>query len=221
MSLYATNDRSPITISHDFHHIDWMQGSSGQKKIVLNQDSSGRYGCISIGEWSQQLDIHCITASPGWEVEIVVLHIAKPQSTTHLMVHADLMHDASKIDVHILTFLLDDGNAEIDGSIFIAPQTTGCSGRLLEENIVLGKNTRLKTTPQLNVHTSHVSASHGATIQKLNRNHLFYLTAKGISLPIAQQMVITGHLENLLQGNGVFSERELIIKQCLPHLSLA
>lgn len=220
MSLYATNDRSPLTIGADFHYIDWMQGSSGSKHIHLHEQSKGRYGCIGIWEGKQKREIECTTQAPGGEVSIVVLLIARPHSETELFVNADLLHDHTTVHIHLLSFLLDEGNAKIDGNIFIAPQTRGCAWRLLEENIILGEKTHLNTIPKLNIHTSQVSASHGATIQRLNRNHLFYLTAKGISLPIAQQMIIMGHLENLLQGNGVFSERELIIKQCLPYLHI-
>lgn len=92
---------------------------------------------IGIGEGEQQRDIQCTTLAPGGEVTLVFLLIARDQSHTKLSVNADLLHSSTKIHIHLLTFLLDGGSAEIDGNIFIAPQTTGCAGRLLEENIVL------------------------------------------------------------------------------------
>ena len=51
-------------------------------------------------------------------------------------------------------------------------------GYLAEENMLLGHKIQVKTLPMLDVRSSDVKASHGATIDRLDEQKLFYLTAK-------------------------------------------
>jgi len=43
---------------------------------------------------------------------------------------------------------------------------------------LLGKNIQIKTLPMLDIQSNDVKASHGATIQRLDEEKLFYLTSK-------------------------------------------
>ncbi|MBP7848546.1 SufD family Fe-S cluster assembly protein [Patescibacteria group bacterium] len=48
----------------------------------------------------------------------------------------------------------------------------------MEETILLGEDIQIRTLPMLDVQSSDVKASHGATIQRLDEEKLFYLTSK-------------------------------------------
>lgn len=54
----------------------------------------------------------------------------------------------------------------------------GASGRLLEQTIVLGKDVVVKTLPQLTVASHDVRASHGAKIDLLDPQKLFYMMTR-------------------------------------------
>lgn len=49
----------------------------------------------------------------------------------------------------------------------------------------------------LDVHSSDVSASHGAKIDRLDENKLFYMMAKGIDQSQSQRLIVQGYLENI------------------------
>lgn len=65
------------------------------------------------------------------------------------------------------------------------------AGHLLEENIVLGKKIKIKTLPMLDVRSSDVNASHGAKIDRLDENKLFYMMAKGLDQKQSQMLIVT------------------------------
>jgi Fe-S cluster assembly scaffold protein SufB len=49
---------------------------------------------------------------------------------------------------------------------------------LLEQNIILGKNIKLTTLPKLNVASHNVTAAHGANIDMLDQQKLFYMMSR-------------------------------------------
>lgn len=63
-------------------------------------------------------------------------------------------------------------------------------GRLLEQNIVLGKSISLKTLPKLNVASYNVTAAHGANIDTLDQQKLFYMMSRGLTQQQSQTLLV-------------------------------
>jgi len=63
-------------------------------------------------------------------------------------------------------------------------------GRLLEQNIVLGQNISLSTLPKLNVASHNVTAAHGASIDTLDQQKLFYMMSRGLSKEQSQTLLV-------------------------------
>jgi Fe-S cluster assembly protein SufD len=51
----------------------------------------------------------------------------------------------------------------------------------------------------LDVQTNDVKASHGATMQRLDEQKLFYMTAKGLPYVTAQSMLTSSYITNVCQ----------------------
>ncbi|MEI6672864.1 MAG: SufD family Fe-S cluster assembly protein [bacterium] len=61
---------------------------------------------------------------------------------------------------------------------------------LREQNIVLGKNISLTTIPKLNVASYNVTASHGANIDILDQQKLFYMMSRGLTKEQSQTLLV-------------------------------
>jgi Fe-S cluster assembly protein SufD len=61
----------------------------------------------------------------------------------------------------------------------------------LEENILLGDKLKIKTLPMLDVRSNDVKASHGARIEKLDPQRLFYLQSRGLDDTQAKNLIIS------------------------------
>jgi Fe-S cluster assembly protein SufD len=61
---------------------------------------------------------------------------------------------------------------------------------LLEENVILGERVHLKTLPVLEVKSDDVKASHGAKIDKLDPQKLFYMTSKGLDKTLSKKLIL-------------------------------
>jgi Fe-S cluster assembly scaffold protein SufB len=54
-----------------------------------------------------------------------------------------------------------------------------------------------------------VQASHGAKIEKINQEKLFYMQAKWLSYHRAQTLVVDGYVNEILSHFDMFSDKEL------------
>lgn len=71
--------------------------------------------------------------------------------------------------------------------------------RQSNKGIVLGVNSRLDANPLLLIDEYDVIASHGASIGKIDDDQLYYLMSRGLSLKVAEKLIISGFLSPVLK----------------------
>lgn len=71
--------------------------------------------------------------------------------------------------------------------------------RQSNKGIVLGENSRLDANPLLLIDEYDVVASHGAAIGKIDDEQLYYLMSRGLSLKVAERLIISGFLSPVLK----------------------
>jgi Fe-S cluster assembly protein SufD len=59
-------------------------------------------------------------------------------------------------------------------------------------NLVLSRNARADTIPNLEIEANDVRCTHGATVSQVEDEHLFYLMARGIPKSEAQKLIVEG-----------------------------
>jgi len=101
-----------------------------------------------------------------------------------------LDHAQTSAEVELISFLHDGAQITIDGTIDIGNHLDHVHGRLLQQNIVLGKNISIKTLPKLNIASHNVRALHGATIDTLDQQKLFYMMSRGLTKGQSQRLLV-------------------------------
>lgn len=71
--------------------------------------------------------------------------------------------------------------------------------RQSNHGIVLGERSRLDANPLLLIDEYDVEASHGAAIGKIDDEQLYYLMSRGLSLKVAERLIISGFLSPVLK----------------------
>ena len=104
--------------------------------------------------------------------------------------NVSLDHAQTSAEVELISFLHDGAKIAIDGSIDIGKHLDHVHGRLLQQNIVLGKDISVKTLPKLNIASHNVRASHGATIDTLDQQKLFYMMSRGLTQQQSQKLLV-------------------------------
>ncbi|MDR2358511.1 MAG: Fe-S cluster assembly protein SufD [Prevotellaceae bacterium] len=88
-----------------------------------------------------------------------------------------------------------------------AQKTEACQSN---NNLLLTKQAKMYTQPQLEIYADDVKCSHGATIGQLDEQALFYLRSRGIALKEARLLQQIGFVQDVLDKIGILPLRERI-----------
>jgi Fe-S cluster assembly protein SufD len=67
------------------------------------------------------------------------------------------------------------------------------------DNLILSKQARADTIPGLEILADDVRCTHGATAGKIDQDQIFYLMSRGLSYNQAEQTIVNGFFESVLQ----------------------
>ena len=191
----SENNYENISIDTNTFLIESFFHGSGTKTITVAGNTKFTY--LLLAKEQLDLDLRIETTGETAEINVKTLCIAKPESDITLKLHAHLIHSHSTADLHMVSLLQDGSVCEIDGGVDLHADVKKISGHLLEENIILGENIKIKTLPMLDVRSSDVSASHGARIQRLDAKKMFYLQSRGLDKTQAKELMISGYFEQV------------------------
>ena len=108
---------------------------------------------------------------------------------------------ASNIELHIVFISLqgNDANLKMNGDIVVNSHVSDVKASLLEEIFLLGSDTHSFVSPSLHIASHNVKTSHGAKIQRIPDEQMFYFESRGISELNAKKMLVTSYSEYILQ----------------------
>lgn len=181
---------------NNIYHIQVFDTETSKQEIFVEDGKNYYYLAIVMG--ASELDIQIRSTWTNSCIYGNCLTIASAGHTSKVNMQATLAHDHSAAHLHMVTMLLEWSDATVHGGVTIVPGIIKVEGRLLEENIVLGKKVKIHTLPQLDVRSNDVAASHGARIETLDPKKLFYLQSKGISEQESKRLMIEGFVETML-----------------------
>jgi len=85
------------------------------------------------------------------------------------------------------------------GMIYVAPNAQKTDGYQANRNLVLDDQARADSIPGLEILADDVRCTHGATVGKLELEPLFYLKSRGIPQREAEQLVVEGFFDPIMQ----------------------
>ena len=65
-------------------------------------------------------------------------------------------------------------------------------------NLLLNRSAEANSLPGLEIEANDVKCSHGATTSEIDEEEIFYMLARGIPKPVAQELVVYGFFEEVL-----------------------
>ena len=81
---------------------------------------------------------------------------------------------------------------------YVDPKAEKTDGYQKNENLMLSNDANVLAEPGLEIITDDVKCSHGTTITNIDDDQIFYLTSRGIPQKEAEQLVIRGFFDTIL-----------------------
>jgi len=85
------------------------------------------------------------------------------------------------------------------GMIYVAPGADKTDAYQANRNLVLSHEARADSIPGLEILADDVRCTHGATVGKLDAEHLFYLKSRGIPHAEAERLIVEGFFSPIME----------------------
>ena len=80
------------------------------------------------------------------------------------------------------------------GKILVKPDAQKTDGYQISQSLLLDEDSQFLAKPELEIYADDVACSHGSTSGAIDEDALFYLTSRGISKPVAVDMLTMAFL---------------------------
>ncbi len=88
--------------------------------------------------------------------------------------------------------------AVFNGKVFVHEGAQQTDAQQTNRNLLLSKEARVDTKPQLEIFADDVKCAHGATVGQLEEEELFYLISRGLHPELAQNLLTYGFAEEVI-----------------------
>lgn len=168
-----------------------------KKRLTVKKNGNLTYVLVSTdgnGQKDVEIDLH----GRGANVQILGIIIGKNgQGTIHTLQH----HQApdTQSDLLIKSVMFGSSSLTYDGLIRIDPDAQRSNAYQRNENLLMSDKATVDTRPELEIQANDVRCTHGATIGKLDKEVLFYLTSRGVDQKEAERLMIEGFFEAVFE----------------------
>ena len=94
----------------------------------------------------------------------------------------------------------DNGKITVAGTSRVFKGAVKSRAQQNSKIMVFDENSDATAKPVLKIDENDLEASHGAVVGKINDEHLFYLTSRGLSVETAKELITLGYLKPILVG---------------------
>lgn len=160
-------------------NLDWIFGAVGSR-LTKNFSDLDLNGVGSSGRMS------------GFYFTDGNQHLDHDTQQNHLAAHttSDLLFKGA---------LKDRSRSVWQGMIYVAPGAQKTDGYQANRNLTLSPQARADSIPGLEILADDVRCTHGATVGKIDPDHLFYLQSRGITRKEAERVIVEGFFDPIMQ----------------------
>lgn len=136
-----------------------------------------------INGWENSCEIYALLSSRGEKIKA--------------QIYGELASSYSYLDMHIVSFVSDSGDIDLDGSVEITSGVEKVEGYLSEENIFLWSSGKVRGIPTLKVHSNDVKAAHACNMQRIPDETLYYLRSRGLPKEDATVLMLQSYIAKI------------------------
>jgi Fe-S cluster assembly protein SufD len=164
---------------------------------------------LDVSQCSQPVTFHVQLQEQGVACEVLALYRLRDGQQVQLTTVAEhLVPNTSCFSV-VKAVLEDNTYSDYIGKILIRPDASETTSYLSDNVLVTGTNVKNNSQPILEIENNNVKASHGATTGRVSKEHLYYLTSRGLTVDEATSLILEGFFlteVNKIEDEGIKSK---------------
>ncbi len=168
--------------------------------IYLDQDQNSKYHLSHFGLGSDLGSISLCSNLNGKGAECHLSSLGLTSGRQHLDTHTLINHKSPHCtsSQNFKTVLKDSSSGVFNGKVVVNKNAHKTDSNQSNKNILLSKNSKMNSNPQLVIDADDVKCSHGSSTGEIDPDALFYLRSRGINEKTAKSMLIHGFISEIL-----------------------
>jgi Fe-S cluster assembly protein SufD len=135
----------------------------------------------------------------GGRSDLLAVSVAKDQQEFDARTLQDHISPHTASDLLYKNALDDRARCTFGGLIRVEPHAHFTDAYQKVRNLLLSDDAEANSMPGLEILADNVRCTHGATSGQIDEDELFYLRTRGIPVPVAQRLIVTGFLDEVIQ----------------------
>ena len=193
-----------------FHLQDWAKNvwHFTSQTALLDRDASLTWLVGTLGSRVTKAFLDCKMLGTGTNAALLGFFFGdeKQRFDQHTFQNHIAGHSTS--DLLYKGALKDEAYSAFRGLIRVNPKAQRSDAYQANRNVLLSQHSHADSIPELEIEANDVRCTHGATVGPIDREQLFYLMARGIPEMEAEQLIVEGFFDPLMQKIPLESVRE-------------
>src|SRR5438067_4107232 len=135
----------------------------------------------------------------GGRSDLLAVAVAKGQQEFDARTLQDHISPHTASDLLYKNALDDRARTTFGGLIRVEPHAHFTDAYQKVRNLLLSDDSEANSMPGLEILADNVRCTHGATSGQIDKDELFYLRSRGIPVPVAQRLIVTGFLDEVVR----------------------
>ncbi|KGF71322.1 ABC transporter ATP-binding protein [Hoeflea sp. BAL378] len=174
----------------------------GQISARLGAGATLKLHVINAGGKLVRQEVHVDVAGEGAHFDLRCVNLLAGDSQTDVTLtlgHGVPNSTSSEI---VRNVVLDRARGVFQGQIKVAKQAQKTDAKMACNTLLLSDEGEFAAKPELEIFADDVVCGHGATVIDIDRNHLFYLMARGVTEKTARALLVNGFVDELIDELG-------------------
>lgn len=167
--------------------------------IIVEEDAKARTVAINLGAKAARFENQVALNGPRADANLYSLLVADGHQEFDQRTFQEHKAPYSTSDLLYKNVLLDESKTIFSGMIKVLPEADKTDAYQTNRNLLLSEEAVANSLPGLEIEANDVKCSHGATSGKLDESELFYMLSRGISKKQAQELLVFGFLDEILE----------------------
>ncbi|RDI95324.1 Fe-S cluster assembly protein SufD [Meiothermus sp. QL-1] len=169
-----------------------------RQRALLERDGALNDLVVNMGASLSRAEVQSEMLGPGSSSEMLGLYFTTGRQHVD---HYTLQHhvaDHAYSDVLYKGAAKDQSHTVYAGLIKVEQGAQKTDAYQTNRNLLLSEDARSDSVPQLEIGANDVKCSHGSSTAPVAPEELFYLMSRGLPRPMAQQILVKGHMADVL-----------------------
>ena len=166
---------------------------------IVDHDASAMSLNLHLGSRYSRFESLSRLIGEGGRSDLLAVAVAKNQQEFDARTLQDHVSPHTASDLLYKNALDDRARTIFGGLIRVEPHAHFTDAYQKVRNLLLSDDSEANSMPGLEILADNVRCTHGATSGQIGEEELFYLRARGIAVPVAQRLIVTGFLDEVVQ----------------------